>query len=132
MFLSLRKPDFLLFFFFLIAAALIAAVPLIRSEDADDALLVRVISHGELVGLYPLGEDLEVEITRDNSRNIVSIRDHSVQMEYSTCKNQVCVHTGTITEQGETIVCLPNYVIVEIISNPNGGKGDESIDAIVK
>ena len=122
MYLSLRKADFLLFFIFIAAAALIAAVPLVRSSDG--APRVRIIAQGELAG--------EIEIERDGHRNVVVIKDNTVHMDYSDCKNQVCVNTGKISKAGETIVCLPNYVIVEIVSSKEGGEDDEAIDAVVK
>lgn len=130
MYLSLRKADFLLFFIFIAAAALIAAVPLVRSSDG--APMVRIIAQGELAGIYPLDSDNEIEIERDGHRNVVVIKDNTVHMDYSDCKNQVCVNTGKISKAGETIVCLPNYVIVEIVSSEEGGEDDEAIDAIVK
>ena len=130
MYLSLRKADFLLFFIFIAAAALIAAVPLVRSSDG--APRVRIIAQGELAGIYPLDSDNEIEIERDGHRNVVVIKDNTVHMDYSDCKNQVCVNTGKISKPGETIVCLPNYVIVEIVSSEEGGEDDEAIDAIVK
>ena len=130
MYLSLRKADFLLFFIFIAAAALIAAVPLVRSSDG--APMVRIIAQGELAGIYPLDSDNEIEIERDGHRNVVVIKDNTVHMDYSDCKNQVCVNTGKISNPGETIVCLPNYVIVEIVSSEEGGEDDEAIDAIVK
>ena len=113
MYLSLRKADFLLFFIFIAAAALIAAVPLVRSSDG--APRVRIIAQGELAGIYPLDSDNEIEIERDGHRNVVVIKDNTVHMDYSDCK-----------------VCLPNYVIVEIVSSEEGGEDDEAIDAIVK
>ena len=130
MYLSLRKADFLLFFIFIAAAALIAAVPLVRSSDG--APRVRTIAQGELAGIYPLDSDNEIEIERDGHRNVVVIKDNTVHMDYSDCKNQVCVNTGKISKPGETIVCLPNYVIVEIVSSEEGGEDDEAIDAVVK
>ncbi len=130
MYLSLRKADFLLFFIFIAVAALIAAVPLVRSSDG--APRVRIIAQGELAGIYPLDSDNEIEIERDGHRNVVVIKDNTVHMDYSDCKNQVCVNTGKISKAGETIVCLPNYVIVEIVSSEEGGEDDEAIDAVVK
>lgn len=127
---SLRKADILLFFSFLALAALIAVLPLMRSAGSDQK--VRVISGGEVVGIYPLENDIEVEVSRDGHLNIVSIKDKKVHMEYSDCRNQVCVHTGEITRPGETIVCLPNYVIVEIIGSREGGEDDDAVDVIAK
>ena len=127
---SLRKADILLFFSFLALAALIAALPLMRSSGSDQK--VKVISAGEVVGIYPLENDSEIEVNRDGHLNIVSIKDKKVHMEYSDCRNQVCVHTGEIARPGETIVCLPNYVIVEIIGSREGGEDDDAVDVIAK
>ena len=94
--------------------------------------MVRIISNGEEFGIYPLDQDKKIDITRDGHHNIVIIQDGAVHMDYSNCKNQICVHTGEISDKSETIVCLPNYVIVEIIGNGEEGEEDESVDAIVK
>lgn len=127
--LSLRKADFLLFFIFA-AAALISAFSFPR--PAEGKAMVRIISNGEEFGTYPLDKNAEIEIVREGHRNVVIIQDGIVHMDYSNCKNQICVHTGEISDKGEIIVCLPNYVIVEIIGNGEGGEDDEAIDAIVK
>ena len=127
--LSLRKADFLLFFIFA-ATALISAVSFPRPAAGKE--MVRIISNGEEFGIYPLDQDKKIDITRDGHHNIVIIQDGVVHMDYSNCKNQICVHTGEISDKSETIVCLPNYVIVEIIGNGEEGEEDESVDAIVK
>ena len=127
---SLRKADILLFFSFLALAALIAALPLMRSSGNEQ--MVRIISGGEVVGIYPLEKDIEVEVDRGGHLNIVSIEDKKVSMKYSDCRNQICVHTGEITRPGDTIVCLPNYVIVEITGSREGGDEDDAVDVIAK
>ena len=99
---SLRKADILLFFSFLALAAMIAAMPLVRVSGSEEK--VRIISGGELVGIYPLEKDIEIEVKHDGHLNIVSIKDKKVYMEYSDCRNQICVHTGEITRPGDTIV----------------------------
>ena len=127
---SLRKADFLLFFSFLAIAALIAAAPLVR--PSGDGQKVRVIYREEVVGIYPLEKDIDIEVERDGHLNIISIQNKSVYMKYSDCNNQICVNTGKISRAGEIIVCLPNYVIVEIIGNGEGGGENEVVDAIAK
>lgn len=52
--------------------------------------------------------------TIDTGTNKIIIQDGVVRMEHANCKNQICINTGTISKKGETIVCLPNKVIVEI------------------
>ncbi len=46
--------------------------------------------------------------------NTVKIKNGQAYMLCADCKNQICVNTGKISNSGETIVCLPNKVIVEI------------------
>ncbi len=127
---SLRKADFLLFFFFLAVAAIVAAAPLFHSAGGEQK--VRIISGRETVGVYPLDKDTEIEISHDGHINIISVQDRKVCMKYSDCRNQVCVHTGEISRPGETIVCLPNYVIVEIFGSKEGGGEDNAVDVIAK
>lgn len=57
-----------------------------------------------------LSKDGEVSL----KRNTVKIENGVVFMKSADCKNQICVKTGKISKSGETIICLPNKVIVEI------------------
>jgi len=54
-------------------------------------------------------------------RNVVVIDENGVRMEFSTCKNQICVHHAVIDPNNSDkllldnwIVCLPNGVTVEV------------------
>ena len=58
--------------------------------------------------------------------NNIIIEDGHVSMAYSDCANQVCVDTGAIHLSGDSIVCLPNKVMVEI----TGGGKDGDVDVI--
>ena len=120
--LSLRKADFLLFFIFA-AAALISAVSFPRPAAGKE--MVRIISYGEEYGIYPLKEDAEIEIEREGHHNVVIIQNGIVHMDYSNCKNQICVHTGKISKEGQSIVCLPNKVTVTVT-----GGGSSDIDSM--
>ncbi|MBR3299926.1 MAG: NusG domain II-containing protein [Clostridia bacterium] len=57
-----------------------------------------------------LSDDFEVTL----KHNTVKIKDGKVFMKHADCKNQICVRSGEISKSGETVVCLPNKVIIEI------------------
>ena len=57
-----------------------------------------------------LSEDKEIAL----SGNTVEIRNGSVRVISADCKNQICVNHKPISKKGESIVCLPNEVIIEI------------------
>jgi len=49
----------------------------------------------------------------------------------SSCPDQICVQTGYINKAGQSIVCVPNQVILQLrLQEDAGGKGD--IDAILR
>lgn len=59
-------------------------------------------------------ESINVDKTVNTGTNTVVIKSGVVYMESASCKNQICVSTGEISKKGESIVCLPNKVVVEI------------------
>ena len=42
----------------------------------------------------------------------------------SDCPSQDCVHTGTITQAGQSIVCLPAEIVVHLEGTPQGDLPD--------
>ena len=40
-------------------------------------------------------------------------------MKEANCPDKLCIHQGKISKNGETIVCLPHGLIVEIKSDDN-------------
>lgn len=46
--------------------------------------------------------------------NLISVRDGSVSMEAADCRDQICVRHKPISKAGESVICLPHRLIVEI------------------
>lgn len=78
---------------------------------------VEITVNGKLKYTYSLYEDRVIEIPIDGEEhaNVIVIKDGYVYMKEATCKNQVCVKNGKIHRVGETIVCAPHRVVVEIV-----------------
>lgn len=68
---------------------------------------------GEEAGRYPLSEDKTVRFGEDDY-NLLVIADGGVSVTEANCGDHTCVRTGIICRQGETIVCLPHRLVVEI------------------
>lgn len=68
-----------------------------------------------------------INIENNNGHvNVVEIKEEYVSMKESDCKDQICVKSRPITNNGETIVCLPNKVVLQIVG---GEINDEDINA---
>lgn len=81
---------------------------------------VAVVSiDGNRVAEYPLSVD-GVYYLNDGS-NILAIEDGEAYIREANCPGyQDCVERGRISAVGETIVCLPNKVVVEIVGEGEG------------
>ena len=62
-----------------------------------------------------------------NDTNRLEIRGGYAQMVWADCPDQVCVNHRSINRDGESIICLPNQVVVSI---ENGEASD--VDGIAR
>ena len=108
--------------------ALAAAVALLFYGRGDSgALTATVTKDGETVGVYELQrltedliltpEDLSYPLT-------VRLSKDGAEVTESSCPTLDCQHTGKITRSGESIICLPNRLVIQL----SGGSG-ETVDA---
>ena len=49
-------------------------------------------------------------------------------MTSSDCPTQDCVHTGAITRGGQSIVCLPARIVIQLEGGP---EADSGVDLVI-
>lgn len=87
----------------------------VRMMTRQGGTTVRILSDGEPYGTYRLSEEQVIPIKKNGVvTNTLQIADNQVKMMEADCPDQLCVHQKAISRQGETIVCLPNKIVVEI------------------
>ena len=119
----LRRADLILIAI-LLAAGVLMSLGAVLFSRAGGTVVVRV--DGEVVASYPLSEDREAEIAGVNGGvNRLVIRDGSAWIEEASCPDGLCVGMGVIRRAGQSIICLPNRVVVEI-----AGSGAPETDAV--
>lgn len=95
----------------------------LSTQAAEAAVTV----DGELYGRFSLGQDrTEIIELPDGSFNVLTIAAGEADMTEASCPDQICVNHSRISKMGESIVCLPNKVVVTI---ENGAAAD--VDAAV-
>ncbi len=121
----------------IIALAVIALVTVIlfltfrTFKSPGKTVVVRV--SGEEVASYPLDKDRTETINGANGgTNELIIEDGTVRLKEATCPDKLCVNQGKISRRGESIICLPNEVIVEINSDDTLETEGDGFDAVAK
>lgn len=91
------------------------------ASDAGDvaAALYAVIQNSD--GFYQvlsLSEDATVTVTGSLGTNIIEVANRRVRCLESDCSNQTCVKQGWVSGRGQTVVCLPHKLIVQVVADP--------------
>ena len=126
----IRKADIILFIALVLTGLAVSAALSFSHADAGADAKVVIESGGKLYATYPLSEDRTVEVPAygNSGSNTVTIENGEVCVSEATCKNQVCVHHDRISRGGESIVCLPNRLMVRIdAGTAEGGGGYDSV-----
>lgn len=77
---------------------------------------------------YEKSPDLSAVLSEGSSYNLLAVGGEWVRMQAADCPDQICVHHIPIKGGGESIICLPHKLAVEIV----GGTDEETPDAIAK
>lgn len=110
----MKKGDILL------AAAVLAiaaGVYLYYSTDVQPGGGVEVMVEGESVAFLPLDRDDNIRVETEQGYNVISVQDGVVAVTEADCRDQICVEHKKIRNTGETIVCLPHKLVVEVIGD---------------
>jgi hypothetical protein len=129
----MKRGDVLLISIVLVAALAFLA-PRWFSGNKDTAgngnnLVANITVDGKQYRTVKLTEeDQTIDIRTERGVNILKVHDYGIEMYDADCPDQVCLGFGFITMPKQTIVCLPNRVLVEIAS----ASGEDEVDAYVQ
>ena len=112
----LKKKDIVLMIIILVVAgSCVLFVTWIIGEKSADYITVKV--NGKIEGVYSLADDQEIVL--NNGSNVLKIKNGEADMIRADCPDQLCVKQKAVSKNKESIICLPNKIIVEVDSHQN-------------
>lgn len=114
-FLSEHRRDLVLILSLILLAVILT---LVFTVGAKEGAYVVVEIDGEEVGTYSLAKDAEYKL---GDGNVLAIEGGKAYMKYADCPDKTCVHTGKISKNGQSIVCLTNRVSVTVVEGSGDG-----------
>lgn len=121
----MKRKDIILILVVLVFA--LGGFGILRFTQKNGSTVVVTID-GEKVYQTALSKDQIYKIPVESGKNVLEIKDGSALMKEADCPDQICKKHKAITKSGETIVCLPHKVVIEIKSDT----GDQELDGITK
>ena len=119
------KKD-LIFIGIFLAVGLILAAVVFLGKKAGNSVTVSV--SGKEVISFSLDEDLEYMIEgKDGGKNLLIIKDGKAWIEEANCRDGLCINMGKIDSVGQSVICLPNEVVVSIGSDEVTDEGPDVV-----
>lgn len=107
---------------------LVAGYAFFSLSGKEDGSFVKITIDGQLYGTYPLDKEKTVKIViGETVTNVLQIQGGTAKMISANCPDKLCMHQRAIENQRETIVCLPNKVVAEVI-----GGGAANVDTVAR
>lgn len=117
----MKKND--LIFIGIIFVAIFVVMILMKTVFLNNGEVVEILIDGKLQETFSLEENQEYMIETKGDFNKLIIEDGKAYIEDASCPDRLCVQQKSIKLSGESLICLPNKVVVRI-----SGKSTE-IDA---
>lgn len=96
----------------LLAAGLAAIMILLISKPVGTTVSVRV--DGKEIASFSLSENRELFIPGKGGSNHLIIKGGYAYIDDASCPDGLCIGMGKINRAGQSIICLPNKVVVSI------------------
>ncbi|MCR5675892.1 MAG: NusG domain II-containing protein [Lachnospiraceae bacterium] len=136
----LRKNDLLLAGALVLLSLGMLFLSAVRAGNRQEETWIRILRDGEEIGVWPLSADAVFTVPASADREVVEGRIagglsdvNTVVIENGTCRvseadcpDRICVERGRISVSGETIVCLPHRLVIEVIGAERAGVDDVS------
>lgn len=96
----------------LVGVILLAILGILIFRQSGDTVTVTV--NKQVYGTYSLNKNAEIEIRSDLGTNLLVIKDGKAYVEHASCPDAICASHRPISYGGESIICLPNKVVIAV------------------
>ena len=115
-----------IFISFLILFCVAVCVFVYKGGSVEGSTISITIDGAEY-GTYSLLEEQTITIEQNGNINIIEIKDGEAYMKDASCPDQLCVDQNEISYDKESIICLPNKVVITVTSDI-----ESDLDGIVR
>jgi hypothetical protein len=108
----IKKKDLFLIIIIMITSVFFIITSVIKKGTSPNT--VKITISGLEYASYSLYNDREVEISNGYGNNKIVINNGMVFISEADCPDKYCVKHKPISKSGESIICLPHKLVVEI------------------
>ena len=110
---GIRKNDLIFLLLVLAAAGIFFVGHMLMNRQSAGVVEIQI--DGKVTKTLSLDKERAFKI--NGGTNTVQIENGKVKMAAADCPDQICVHQKAISRNGESIICLPNKIVLKIVSD---------------
>lgn len=114
-------------FIVFLALFCVAVTVFVYRGGAATGSYVTITVDGKEYGTYSLLEEQTISIGEGEHKNVIEIKGGKAYMITASCPDQLCVNQNAISYDKQSIICLPNKVVVTVIS-----ENQSDVDMIIR
>lgn len=125
----MKKNDIIIIALFVIIAVISGVWFMFSSNSKSQTKYVEIYVDNVLYKKIELTSNMKEQTFTVNTKygwNIVHIANGKVNVKDADCPDKICVKSGYIDKPGQSIVCLPHKMVVEI-----KGQSKDAVDGVV-
>lgn len=102
----------------------LAGVAYSKLRPAGENLSAEISYGSDVIAVIPLDGEIRTLAVPGHENVVLTIGNGEVMFTQSDCPDKICIRTGTLKKSGQSAACLPNKIIVRVVSD----KGNELDD----
>lgn len=106
-----RRNDWYLVGAILFVGVGLLVVLLLTQKKGTTAM---VSLNGNVILEQSLEQDCQIPIQTERGYNLFQVQDGMATVAEADCRAQICVNHTAVSKKGESIVCLPHGLVIEI------------------
>jgi hypothetical protein len=124
-----KKTDILIILLLLLAGGAMWAIR--RATLPEGVAFAQIYYNGVLVSTIDLttGQDRAFSIPEHEDVVFRVTADGGIRFESSDCPDKICVNSGTLYLAGESAACIPNGLILKLVSDNENP--DNALDIVI-
>ena len=115
--LRIKPADILILIVLLSVSAYLVFAAFEKDGGRPEYMNIRT---ADSVYIYPLSKDSQYEFAGKRGAFVVECENRAVRVVHADCPEGICMRKS-LSEAGDSIVCLPNMVTIWLSHGANGG-----------
>jgi hypothetical protein len=95
---------------------IISSFVFIHIVDSSEKVAIIIVNNIEMYRISPF-EDRNIIVNGTIDKSHIQVKNAQISIIEAPCRHKICIKMGKISKAGETLICVPNRIVIQILGN---------------